>query len=493
MKTFQILFTLLLVGLFFTTCKKEDTNDETSPITVSGIDFKPNFFLLDGKIVGIDADIASQAMQTAMIPTEFTMTDSWDEAYQATLTGPERALLTVAYTNERKDLFKWAGPTSKSNYDIFAKASSGVGAGIGVEASKAIVSIAVVDGWNETTILEDLGFNNLQYYNTYGEAINAFKNDEVKAIASDRTQLGETLTLEYYMQQQINPACIYHTAFYFIAFSKDIDDQLVSRCQSAIDAMKTNGNAFFELYRGYVPYASPTMVPGLIQLTTEIDPPFNYVASVSGADFTLDGSAVEIITEMQSQSNYKELMNISSWAVAYKLLQFMPNYALFTTARTPEREDLFQWVGPISSTTACFYTKTASGIQIQTLEQAKALGAIATPQGWFSHDFLIENGFQNILATAYTSEEAFNQLISGEADALLLYETGVKWLCDKTGIPQTDLSKQLEIAYYKDYIAFSLSTPSSVVAQWQSNLDAIKANGRFETIWNSWYEGIPMP
>jgi len=485
------IFTFIALTLLVGACKKAQT-DETETITVSGIDFKPNFFQLDGNIVGIDADIAAQAMQNADIPAEFNLASSWDEAYEATLTGPNKALLTVAYTAERKDLFKWAGPTSKSNYDVFAKASSGVAAGIGIEASKSITSIAVVEGWNEATTLEEMGFNNLQYYSSYGDAITAFKNDQVKAIASDRAQFVEAVSFDYYMQQEISVACIYYNTYYFIAFSIDVDDQVIQRCQDAIDALIIDGSTF-DIYLEYVPYAVKAMVPSLIQLHTEIDPPFNYLSEVSGAQGTFLGSSVEIVNEIQAQSSYKNPINITSWAAGYKTLQFMPNYALFTTARTPEREDLFQWVGPISSTTACFYTTTASGIQIQTLDEAKALGTIATPQGWFSHDFLIENGFQNILATASTSKEAFNQLMSGEADALLLYETGVKWLCDETGTPQSDISKQLETAYYKDYIAFSLNTPSSIVAEWQSNLDAMKADGRFESIWNKWYEGIPMP
>ena len=486
-----LLLTFSALALFLGSCDK-DKDDETTSITVSGIEFKPNFYQSDGEIVGIDADIAAQAMKKADIIAEFSMAASWDEGYQAILTGPNQALLTVTYTRERKDLFKWAGPTSKSNYDIFAKSSSGVGTGIGIEASKTIESIAVVEGWSETTILEESGFTNLNYYSSYDEAITAFKNDEVKAIASDRAQFVETVSFEYYMQQEINVASIYHNAYYFIAFSTDVDDEIVQRCQDAIDALIIDGT-IFEVYHEYVPYAVEAMAPGLIQLHTELNPPYNYLSEVSGTQATFLGSSVEIVNEMQSQSSYQNPINITSWSVGYDLLQYMPNYALFTTARTPEREDLFQWVGPISTTTACFYTRTEAGIQIQTLDDAKALGSIATPQAWFSHDFLIDNGFQNILATAYTPEEAFNQLMSGEADALFLYEEGIKWLCEKTGTLQTDISKQLETAYYKNYIAFSLNTPATVVAEWQSNLDAMKTDGRFETIWNKWYQGIPMP
>jgi ABC-type amino acid transport substrate-binding protein len=76
---------------------------------------------------------------------------------------------------------------------------------------------------------------------------------------------------------------------------------------------------------------------------------------------------------------------------------------------------------------------------------------------------------------------------------LLLFDVGVKWLCDNSGTPQTDITKQLEVTTYKDYIAFSLNTSPSIVAEWQNNLDAMKANGKFETIWNKWYDGIPMP
>ena len=179
--------------LLFDACKKDQTVD-TTPITISGIDIKPNIFQLDGKIVGIDADVAAKAMQDAGIPVAFSIDNSWDEAFQATLTGTHRALLTVAYTKERQDQFKWAGPTSKSNYVILAKASSGIGAYLNIEACKSIESIAVVRGWNETTTLEKEGFTNLYYCNTYDEVFAALKNNQVKAIASDMTQMSAART-----------------------------------------------------------------------------------------------------------------------------------------------------------------------------------------------------------------------------------------------------------------------------------------------------------
>ena len=491
MKRTLILISFVLV-LLLSACQFFQTNEVTE-ITVSGVDFKPNYYEVDGELVGIDADVAAAVMAKSNIEADFIIDSSWASAYQATLAGPNRALLTCAYSAERKDLFKWAGPTSKSNYNIFAKASTGIDNAIGIEACKSIASIAVVNNWNETIALEELGFNNLQYYDNYDDAINAFKNDQVQAIASDVTHFVQTVSSDYYRQENINTACIYHTAFYFIAFSIDVDDAVVNKCQEEIDAMKTDGTTYFDLYQGYISYATAPMVPSIIQLYTENDPPYNYITEIDGANITLTGSSVEIITEMQSNSSYKNPINIANWAIEYEALQYMPNYALFTTARTTAREDLFQWVGPISATKACFYTKTASGIQITSLDDAKALGSIVTPEAWFTHDFLIDNGFNNVLNTASTSEEALEQLMDGSADALFLYETGLKWLCTETNTAEADISKQFETGDYQYYIAFSQNTPASIVEEWQNNLDAMKNDGSFETIWDRWFEGVPMP
>jgi polar amino acid transport system substrate-binding protein len=171
----------------------------------------------------------------------------------------------------------------------------------------------------------------------------------------------------------------------------------------------------------------------------------------------------------------------------------LPNSAVFTAARTPEREHLFQWVGPISSNKTYFYTLANSGITIETLEQAKALQSIATPKNWYTHDFLTNNNFQNIVATSITSLEAFNQLINGEVQALLLTDVDVKWLADNNDVAMSELTQNMIALNYNGYIAFSLNTPTSLVQEWQAKLDEMKTDGTFTTIWNKWFDGVPLP
>lgn len=154
---------------------------------------------------------------------------------------------------------------------------------------------------------------------------------------------------------------------------------------------------------------------------------------------------------------------------------------------------MFQWVGPISTNRTFFYTLSGSGLEIQTIEQAKALNSIATPNGWFTHEFLLKNNFKNINATALTSEDAFKQLVNGEVEAVLLPEIDFKWLAETNKIPLSNLTQHLEAMDYNSYIAFSLSTPKSTVQLWQNILDQMKSDGTFSTIWNKWHSGVPMP
>ena len=488
MKKGLFLVLLTIVSLTMFNGCKDDLEDVT--ITISTIDSKPNSFAQDGKIVGIDADIAAQAMKKAGIKFNMNMADSWTAAFNATLNGKTSALLTTTYSPERKDQFKWAGPTSQGMYGIFENGYSGHVFPLPIDECKTFPSIAVVSSWIETTLLEDLGFENLAYYDTFEDAIAAFMAGEQQYIACDFFQLVATLPSGYYMDN-VNAVTRYHTAYYYIAFSKDVSDAVVERVQNAIESMIKEKSTAAILHQ-YFPTMPVDYIPGTIQLYCEASPPFSFM---TGQDVSrkVEGSGTDIVNAIQNRIGHVNKINMSTWSDAYAVVQYLPNSALFNTSRTPERENRFQWVGPVSTSKAYFYTLASAGLNIQTMEQAKQLTSIATPKGWFTHDYLINNNFQNIVATANTSTEAFDQLVKGEVQALLMTELDLKWLAETKDMPMSNLTKHYEVLNYKDYIAFSLTTPLKTVQQWQKNLDDLKTDGTFKTLWEKWFPEEPLP
>lgn len=172
---------------------------------------------------------------------------------------------------------------------------------------------------------------------------------------------------------------------------------VVDRVQKAIENMIKN-QSVVSIVNKYIPLMPSDYIPGTIQLYTEQSPPYSYN---TGSDTTrkVEGSTVDIVNEIQSRTGHVNKINLSIWTDDYAVVQYLPNSALFTTTRTPERENKFQWVGPISSSRAYFYTLASSGLTINDIEQAKSIQSIATPNGWFTHDFLRSNNFQNIVST----------------------------------------------------------------------------------------------
>jgi polar amino acid transport system substrate-binding protein len=484
-----ILFGVLLVATIGFFIK----NESEKPIQVAGIEFVPNFFIKENKIVGIDADIASVAFQNAGVNFEMSIANSWDEAYNKLINGSNSALLTTGYSLERKDLFKWAGPTSKGMYGIFTK---GKGSSneypLAIEDSKNIGSIAVVKNWLETITLENLGFTDLVYFNTYDEALAAFMNNEVRFIASDFFHLTRSLPDGYYMEE-VHVVTRYHTVFYYIAFSKDVSDTVVRKIQNEIDNMVKNQTTASIVQRYFQTKLPTELIPGIIQLFAESAPPYSFYID-KGENQRMVGCSVEIVNEIQKRNGYIDKTNISTWEDAYQPPKYLPNSAVYTIARTPERENMFQWVGPISRNKTFFYTLTSSGInKIENLEQAMELKSIATPKEWYTHDFLRNNHFNNIVADAITSKEAFDQLINGEVEVLFLTDTDVKWLAKDSGIDEDRIIEHMEVIDPNGYIAFSLDTPTKIVEQWQANLDAMKADGIFDIIWEKWMKDEPKP
>lgn len=82
---------------------------------------------------------------------------------------------------------------------------------------------------------------------------------------------------------------------------------------------------------------------GVLQLTTENYPPFNYETG-SGE---LDGVSVRLIREMLTDTGIEAQMRLLPWSRALAEAQTAAGTCAFSTTRTPEREPHFAWVGPL--------------------------------------------------------------------------------------------------------------------------------------------------
>lgn len=83
------------------------------------------------------------------------------------------------------------------------------------------------------------------------------------------------------------------------------------------------------------------------------------------------GEAVNQAHKIFAELNYHPDIKIYPWPRAYKTALNIPNTVIFSMARTPEREDLFHWIGEIVNYNVYLYKdKRRKDIQIDHLAQA---------------------------------------------------------------------------------------------------------------------------
>ncbi len=93
-----------------------------------------------------------------------------------------------------------------------------------------------------------------------------------------------------------------------------------------------------------------------LAIISENNPPFNFIKHG-----TLTGSSMEIVRETLCRMNRTDTIQILTWAWGFNLALSRPNVALFSTACTNQRENLFHWVGPLYRVRFGFYAKKESG------------------------------------------------------------------------------------------------------------------------------------
>ncbi len=224
-----------------------------------------------------------------------------------------------------------------------------------------------------------------------------------------------------------------------------------------------------------------------MKVLTEELPPYNFTQAGK-----ITGSATEVVREILRRLEHPQNIQVTSWARSYKRLQNEPYVALFTTTRTPEREDQFHWVGPLLEAYLGFYARKDRGLQLNSLEDAKQVGSIATYKDDAREQLLISMGFDN-LDSSKSPASNLKKLMTGRVDLWLYDNVGMRNLARQLNIDPAELEMVLPFTSFQSYVAISKTTPQEVVDRWQAAFMSMVEDGTFFDISRRWlpYESIP--
>jgi len=203
------------------------------------------------------------------------------------------------------------------------------------------------------------------------------------------------------------------------------------------------------------------------------------------------GHNVDLVKEIMKRLGVSYPITIMPWARAIKELNTKTNVALFSTIRTPSREKLYKWVGPINVMKFVFLARTDANLSINSLDDAKKVGMIGCYKGDIRESLLKNNGFENLFPLYGTNANDRNLKLLHMGRIDLLATSVAEWpvIARKNEIPLKEFKEIFVFKVLKAYIAFSAKIPDEVIQTWQNILDQIKKDGTYQHIFSKYETG----
>lgn len=203
---------------------------------------------------------------------------------------------------------------------------------------------------------------------------------------------------------------------------------------------------------------------------TESYPPANFIENGEIKGISID--TLKAIWK-QLKKPEQEILFVP-WVRGYRFTLDKSNTALFTMSRTPARESLFKWVGPLFNSTHVLIAKKSKNFQFSSLGQV-FYHKVATVEGDISEISLQQVGFPSYnMAKVAKAKQGFLMMQSDRVDMIALSIHGFYHLAQELNFNPDDYEQVWNINKIGNYIAFNINTPDSVINTLQQAFDEIQ-------------------
>ncbi len=219
-----------------------------------------------------------------------------------------------------------------------------------------------------------------------------------------------------------------------------------------------------------------------LNIITEDWAPYNYQEKGK-----LSGFSVEIVQAMMRQLGETHTISVYPGARGESMLDHQPNIMSFSLFRTPERENRYKWIGPISQESIYFYKRKDDQRIFKSISDIKKVAKIAIPHKGLVSSYVDTLKLANIHKMPQKDAQ-FRHVLMGRADLLAnVTPLGISYYLKQLNVdPDALLKTQLKLLEFPLYIACSKQMPDDIINRWQSALDQVKASGEFDRIYNKY-------
>jgi polar amino acid transport system substrate-binding protein len=196
-------------------------------------------------------------------------------------------------------------------------------------------------------------------------------------------------------------------------------------------------------------------------------------------DGKLQGLSVDLLDKMWERMGAdlnRSIIELVPWTEGYQRTLKENNTVLLSTARIPEREQLFKWVGPISPANYVLLAKSNRNISITAPEDLKKYKIGALEDNAATQALLDQGVKKEDLILADTPAPIIEMLENGTIDAFAIHDLSGFWQIKQSGANASDYTASYTLGQGEGYYAFNNRTADSIVQSFQKALDDLKGN-----------------
>lgn len=215
-------------------------------------------------------------------------------------------------------------------------------------------------------------------------------------------------------------------------------------------------------------------------VTTEY-PPFHFTSNGK-----ISGIATEIVEAVVANSGYKSEIKSYPWPRTYKMGLKESNVLIYSIVRTPEREKLFKWIGPIAPYNVYFWKlKSRTDIRFKSIIEAQhyIVGGVIDDN---KSDQLQKLGFVvgKNLELVTSDEFNLNKLFAKRIDIMTFDDLSFRHKVEAAGMDFSKLEKimKLEGSSHELQLAANIETPDEIVEKLRASLVAFKKTDKYMKI-----------
>lgn len=223
---------------------------------------------------------------------------------------------------------------------------------------------------------------------------------------------------------------------------------------------------------------------GDLTILSECNPPFSFQA-----DQPRRGIAIDLLQEMfllAGRDESIESIAFIPWARAYKSVQEESDTMLFPMARTEQRENLFQWVGPIYRMQIGLIAKKSSHIAIEDINDLDAYN-VGTVRDGAPEQLLLDAGANmDSLERVKSIDQNLRMLVMERVDMIAYNIPSTLYNLKQMGEDPSDYEAVFIIREVELHYALNKNTQDRVIQELQFALDALVESGRYGEIVQSY-------